>query len=116
MKPSIRVHGKESDGTCRIFVEDNGAGFDEKYLDKIFKPFQILHGKEEFPGTGIGLAVCRKIVERHGGSITAKSTVGKGSIYRDPASGPILEGVIDRRRKFIGMRGQPFQGARITGC
>jgi PAS domain S-box-containing protein len=77
----IKVRAEESDGTCRISVEDNGIGFDEKYLEKIFQPFQRLHGRNEYPGTGIGLAICRKIVERHGGTITAKSIVGKGSTF-----------------------------------
>jgi signal transduction histidine kinase len=62
-------------------VADNGIGFDEKYLDRIFTPFQRLHGREEYEGTGIGLAVCRKIVERHGGSITAQSTPGQGATF-----------------------------------
>ena len=65
----------------RIFVEDNGIGFDEKYLDRIFTPFQRLHGRGEYEGTGIGLAVCRKIVERHGGSLTATSVQGEGSTF-----------------------------------
>jgi signal transduction histidine kinase len=66
---------------CQILVEDNGIGFDEKYLDRIFAPFQRLHGRDEYEGTGIGLAVCRKIVERHGGQITATSTPGQGATF-----------------------------------
>ncbi|HTH37152.1 MAG TPA: CHASE3 domain-containing protein [Pyrinomonadaceae bacterium] len=65
----------------RLSVEDNGIGFEEKYLDRIFTPFQRLHGRNEFEGTGIGLAVCRKIVERHGGSLTAVSRPGEGSTF-----------------------------------
>jgi PAS domain S-box-containing protein len=66
---------------CRILVEDDGIGFDEKYLDRVFTVFQRLHGRTEYEGTGIGLAVCRKIVERHGGSITARSTPGQGATF-----------------------------------
>ena len=65
----------------KILVSDNGIGFDEKYLDRIFTPFQRLHGRSEYAGTGIGLAVCRKIVERHGGTLTARSTPGEGSTF-----------------------------------
>jgi two-component system, NtrC family, sensor kinase len=68
-------------GSVRIFVRDNGIGFEEKYLDRIFTPFQRLHGRNEYEGTGIGLAVCRKIVERHGGTLTAVSSVGEGSTF-----------------------------------
>lgn len=77
----VRVYGEENTGAFRIFVEDNGIGFEEKYLEKIFQPFQRLHGRNDYPGTGIGLAICRKIVERHKGTITAKSTPGKGSTF-----------------------------------
>lgn len=66
---------------CQILVADNGIGFDEKYLERIFAPFQRLHGRGVYEGTGIGLAVCRKIVERHGGSITAHSTPGQGATF-----------------------------------
>ena len=81
VKPGIRISCEQNGDGCLILVEDNGIGFDEKYLDKIFQPFQRLHGRNEYPGTGIGLAICRKVVERHGGTITAKSTPGKGSTF-----------------------------------
>ncbi len=78
-KPVIRVYGSTNGGMCRILVEDNGIGFDEQYVDRIFRPFQQLHGRKSgYGGTGMGLAICRKIVERHGGSITARSATGQG--------------------------------------
>ncbi|HYW32229.1 MAG TPA: ATP-binding protein [Gemmatimonas sp.] len=73
--------GLSTGSRCRIEVRDNGIGFDEKYLDRIFNPFQRLHGRGEFAGTGMGLAICRKIAERHGGSITARSTLGVGTTF-----------------------------------
>jgi PAS domain S-box-containing protein len=66
---------------CQIVIEDNGIGFDEKYLDRIFTVFQRLHKKGEYEGTGIGLAICRKIVDRHSGTITARSTPGQGATF-----------------------------------
>jgi len=66
---------------CRLTIRDNGIGFDEKYLGRIFQVFQRLHGKEEYEGTGVGLAICRKIVQRHGGTITARSRVGEGTAF-----------------------------------
>jgi two-component system, chemotaxis family, sensor kinase Cph1 len=80
-QPHIKIYSRLTDHDCRIFVEDNGIGFDEKYLDRMFAPFQRLHGKSAYEGTGMGLAICRKIVERHGGSITAKSKPGEGSTF-----------------------------------
>lgn len=65
----------------QLIVEDNGIGFDEKYLDRIFNVFQRLHTRSEYEGTGMGLAICRKIAERHGGSITGKSTLGQGAKF-----------------------------------
>ncbi len=65
----------------QIVVQDNGIGFDEKYRDRIFQIFQRLHGRNEYEGTGIGLAICRKIVDRHGGSITANSSPGAGAKF-----------------------------------
>jgi len=90
--PLVRVHGAiiegeapaehtAANGSCQIAVQDNGIGIDEQYLDKIFTPFQRLHARGEYEGTGMGLAVCRKIVEQHGGRITATSTLGEGATF-----------------------------------
>lgn len=66
---------------CQITIEDNGIGFDEKYLDRLFNVFQRLHNHSEYEGTGMGLAICRKVAERHGGTITALSTPGQGATF-----------------------------------
>jgi len=83
--PVVRVSGSVlADGgppRARIVVADNGIGFDMKYLDRIFTPFQRLHGRAEYEGTGMGLAVCRRIVERHGGTLTAESAPGQGARF-----------------------------------
>jgi PAS domain S-box-containing protein len=66
---------------CELYVEDNGIGFEEQYTEKIFAVFQRLHGRNEYEGSGIGLAVCRRITDRHHGKILARSQLGKGSTF-----------------------------------
>src|SRR5688572_18331296 len=66
---------------CRIFIEDNGIGFDQKYAEEIFGMFKRLHHNTEFEGTGIGLALCKKIVEQHKGYISARSKLNEGSTF-----------------------------------
>jgi light-regulated signal transduction histidine kinase (bacteriophytochrome) len=75
------LSGRAATEHWEISVQDNGIGFDEKYLDRIFAPFQRLHGRNEFEGTGMGLAICRKIAESHWGSITAQSALGQGAAF-----------------------------------
>lgn len=80
--PIIKVYGKcDGKPTCDVYVEDNGIGFDQQYAEIIFRPFQRLHGRKGYEGTGMGLSICRKIAERHGGSIAVESEPGKGSRF-----------------------------------
>jgi PAS domain S-box-containing protein len=65
----------------QITISDNGIGFDEQYLERIFQPFERLHGRSEYEGTGMGLAICNKIIERHHGTITAHSQPGQGATF-----------------------------------
>lgn len=76
-----RTPGAPDKYYCRIYVQDNGIGFDEQYIEKIFTLFQRLHTRAAYEGTGIGLALCRKIVEEHNGSITAESVPGEKTIF-----------------------------------
>ncbi len=79
--PHVTMSSRRTAGGWEIEVTDDGVGFDEKYLDRIFRPFQRLHGRGEFAGSGMGLAICRKIVSRHGGTITARSAPEQGARF-----------------------------------
>ncbi len=86
--PRVHVSAARNGGKEWIFsVQDNGLGIDSQYFEKIFGMFQRLHKREEFAGTGIGLAICKKIAERHGGSISVESQLGQGSTFRFALAG-----------------------------
>ena len=79
--PTVTVEGYENGDIVELRVSDNGIGFDEKYTDRIFSVFQRLHDRSSYEGTGIGLAVCRKIAERYNGTINATSKKGEGATF-----------------------------------
>lgn len=85
--PVVHIYSPQKDaastrnGFCEICVEDEGIGFEPKYTDRIFQPFQRLHGRDQYEGTGMGLAICRKIVDRHGGTIHVESTPNVGTKF-----------------------------------
>ena len=79
--PIIRINCTPIDDQWKIVVQDNGIGIDPAYQEKIFVIFQRLHSRQDYEGTGIGLAVCKRIVERHGGTIQVESSLGDGAEF-----------------------------------
>jgi signal transduction histidine kinase len=87
---TIEFRGVPDAEPARFIVRDNGAGFDMRYVEKLFAPFQRLHGEREFPGTGIGLATVQRIVNKHGGKVSPSAEVGRGAEFvfsLEPADG-----------------------------
>lgn len=80
-RPAIEIEGWRDEHECMYSIRDNGAGFDMQYADKLFGMFQRLHGADEFEGTGIGLSIVQRVIERHGGRIWAEAQPGKGATF-----------------------------------
>ena len=80
-KPKIQIWSEKEGSMSRIYVKDNGIGFDEKYKDRIFNIFERLHGRHKYEGTGIGLAIVKKIIQRHKGEVDVKSKIDRGTTF-----------------------------------
>jgi len=86
-KPKVVISLKKTDGKGEICIADNGIGIHPKFHEKIFEPFKRLHSKDKFEGSGIGLALCKKIIERHGGKIWVGSKPKEGAVFRFTLAG-----------------------------
>jgi light-regulated signal transduction histidine kinase (bacteriophytochrome) len=93
VRPQVDIAAVQAGEFVKLTVRDNGIGFDPQYRGRIFRVFERLHGRGTYPGTGIGLALCRKIAERHGGTVIADSTPGKGSLFTVTLQTQRAEGV-----------------------
>ena len=80
--PTIRISAQRNQDAWHFSVKDSGVGIEPQYLDRVFLIFRRVHSNDEYAGTGIGLALCKKIIERHGGQIWAESQPGKGSTFQ----------------------------------
>jgi light-regulated signal transduction histidine kinase (bacteriophytochrome) len=88
--PHVHIEAEREGEHWHFFIRDNGIGMNPEHARRIFEPFQRLHGEEDYPGTGIGLAVCERIIDQHGGRIWVTSTAGEGSVFHFtlPAAAP----------------------------
>jgi signal transduction histidine kinase len=102
--PEVEISAEVVNGSVRITVADNGIGFEPQYSTRIFKVFERLNGRTEYPGTGIGLALCHKIVGRHGGQIVAESQLGKGATFTVTLP---IEQIIDENELILDDQSEP---------